>query len=248
MQYAHQNPNAIAAAADGDEHGARPVDALALDVLDALQRQDGTRDDLTDRDDRQLAVPFDDVMRVPWRPGAAFGDGGLGEFDGRHERGDREDDDTDHLHHRQQPVQPVVGVVGTREPRVVDPRPDDAEARETRRSDARRDVPVRERVRELRRARGDGDGERQVEEQLERAPTRPPSCGRARSWGADANADCRDRHEWARLHSCAPCDGSATPPRALPTSAPGASAAQAAIATSEPSTTSYMRAPTSDGA
>lgn len=163
MNYAHQNPNA--AAADGDEHGARPVDALTLGALDALQRQDGTRDDLTHRDDRQLAAPFDDVMRVPWRPGAAFGDGGLGEFDGRHERGEREDDDTDHLHHRQQPVQPVVGVVGTREPRVVDPRPDDAEARETQRSDARRDVPVR--VRELRRARG--DGERQVEEQLERA-------------------------------------------------------------------------------
>ena len=36
--------------------------------------------------------------------------------------------------------------------------------------------------------------------------------------------------------------------RAMPTSAPGASAAQAAISTSEPSTTSYLRAPTSDGA
>lgn len=38
MKYAHQNPNA--AAADGDEHGARPVDTLALGALDALQRQD----------------------------------------------------------------------------------------------------------------------------------------------------------------------------------------------------------------
>lgn len=67
-------------------------------------------------------------------------------LDGVEQVGDaeREDDDTDHLHHRQQPVQPVVGVVCTHEPRVVDPLSDDAEAREAERSDARRDVPVRE--------------------------------------------------------------------------------------------------------
>ena len=82
-----------------------------------LAQHRAPHDDVPDDDDRVVEVPFLDRIEGP-----------------RDAEG--ENDDADHLHHREQTVEPVVRVVRTREPGVVDPGPDDAEAREGERPTA----------------------------------------------------------------------------------------------------------------
>ena len=98
---------------------------------------------------------------------AERGHGEVVRLEGRGHTG-REHQHAGHLHERGGAIERVVGVVGRGEPRVVHPRPPDAEERHHEAEHARGDVALDDGVVEVRRRERHRHHEAQIEQQLER--------------------------------------------------------------------------------
>ena len=130
-----------------DPHGIREARRAPLGVASGRAQPEGHHGDAHDRvpEHRDVIVT---VVERPWHPR-------------------REHEHPGHLHEGQRPEKHVVGVVCRGEPGEVHPRPPD---RPEHHEVAAQVAPVRlsEPVVQVRRRRGDGDNEGEVEEQLQR--------------------------------------------------------------------------------